>query len=979
MTQTAARLSSALSGRYTIERELGQGGMATVYLARDVRHDRPVAIKVLSPDLAAALGAERFLSEIKTTAKLQHPHILSLLDSGDADGMLYYVMPFVEGESLRARLDREKQLPLEDATRIAREVSDALGYAHQRKIVHRDIKPENILLAAGHALLADFGIAIAIDRAAGERLTGTGITLGTPAYMSPEQALGEPNVDHRSDIYSTACVLYEMLAGEVPFRAPTGQMMIARRLSEDPTPLRVLRGSVAPALERAVTRALARSPADRFQSAADFGAALAATPSQPPADSAPSAAKSVAAGSRRRSRTVLTLGVVALAAAAVWATLRPRQAAQTLDEHLIAISPFAVLDPDLALWKQGFVDILAANLDGAGAFRTVSPSVVMRRWSGRSDRQSAAKVAQSTGAGISIFGRLEPAGSDSLRGVVWIDNAKSGDRLGEVEFRESAERMDRLGDSLSIGIMRQLGLSGAAGSTRLSSLGSRSLPAIKLFLQGEQLFRRASFDSARQAYERAIAVDSSFGLAMNRLAFVLGWQSVAYDDESTRLMLTAAQFVSGLSPRDSMHLTADALWARLLMFEPDSSWWTKGQLLLSTLRDMNARSPGDFAVWNLLGEARFHLAGALGASWDDALDAFDRAIAIDSAFGPAWVHPISIALSRDSVSAARRYAQGLHDRRAREGREDWVSVVSDVLDSRLADSLALERRLATLSLEGIFEVWASTSKWFDSAETSIKVGRAFAAARPTGNTGFSDPAFRQGFFVQSLIDRGHFNEALRTRSADLEAELPYLAEMRVIPADSANAVFDRWVRDGNRSAHIALGWWAARADSAAIRRFAERARARSRRNVGDERHFAAFELRAADAYLALARRDTTRAVATLLALPDSLCPTCYAHRLTLSQLLLNTGREMLADSILRRELTALQLRSSMADFHWRLARARAAELTGNAAQAISGYEKAQRAYAAGDSTARSVSRELGQKVASLRGSAAAARTGAKGG
>ncbi len=964
MTEASARLTAALSGRYTIERELGHGGMATVYLAHDVRHDRPVAIKVLHPELAAALGAERFLSEIKTTAKLQHPHILAVLDSGEVEGVLYYVMPFVEGESLRARLDRETQLPQDDATRIASEVMDALDYAHQRRIIHRDIKPENILLAAGHAVLADFGIAIAIDRAAGDRLTGTGIALGTPAYMSPEQALGEPHIDHRSDIYSAACVLYEMLAGEVPFRAPTGQAMIARRLSEDPTPLRVLRGTVPPSLERAVTKALARAPADRFQSAADFGAALAASRS----DTASVAAPSAPADSTRRSRALITLGAVAVAAAAIWATLRPRQAPQMLDEHLIAIAPFEVLNPDHALWKQGFVDILAANLDGAGEFRTVSPSVVIRRWSGRSDRASAATIAQASGAGIAIFGRLEPAGPDSLRCTVWIDNAKTGERLGEVEFRENAERMDRLGDSLSIGIMRQL--SGAAGSTRTSSLGSRSLPAIKLFLQGEQLFRRASFDSARRAYERAVAVDSSFGLAMNRLAFVLGWQSVAYDAEATRLMIAAAQFVRGLSPRDSMQLTADALWARLDQFEPDSTWWTKGQLLLRTLRDLSGRSPGDFAVWNLLGESYFHLAGALGASWSDALDAFDRAIAIDSSFGPAWVHPIAVALSRDSVSAARRYAQGLHQIRARENREDWVRVTDDVLSGALADSGQLNRRLAALSLEGIFQVWAATAKWFDAAETSIRVGRAFVAARPSGNTGFNDPDIRSGFLLQTLIDRGHFREALRTHSADLEPELPYLAAMGVIPADSANGVFDRWMREGNPSAHIALGWWAARADSTAIRRFADRARTRARSSSAPyERHFAVFELRAADAYLALARRDTSRAVAALIALPDSLCPACYAHRLTLSQLLLATGREALADSILRRELTALQLRSPAADFHWRVARGRAAERTGATDRAIAWYESAQRAYAFGDSTARSLSQQLAQRVAVLRGAA----------
>ncbi len=405
------------------------------------------------------------------------------------------------------------------------------------------------------------------------------------------------------------------------------------------------------------------------------------------------------------------------------------------------------------------------------------------------------------------------------------------------------------------------------------------MPAIKLFLQGEQLFRHANFDSARRVYERALAADGAFGLAMNRLAFVLGWQSVAYDEEAARLMIAAAQFVRGLSSRDSMQLTADALWARLDQFEPDSAWWTKGQLLLRTLRDMSGRSHGDFAVWNLLGEARFHLARALGASWSDALDAFDRAIAIDSSFGPAWVHPIAVALSQDSVSAARRYTQGLHDRRVRERREDWVRVLSDILSGHLADSAQLDRRLATLSLEGIFQVWASTSKWFDSAETSIRVGRAFVAARPSGNTRFNDPAFRSGFLVQSLIDRGHFNEALRTRHGDLDPELPYFAAMGIIPADSANGIFDRWVREGNPSAHIALTWWAARADSAAIRRSADRARARARSNVPYERHFATFELRAADAYLALARGDTSRAVAALMALPDSLCPTCYAHRL----------------------------------------------------------------------------------------------------
>src|SRR5438093_321942 len=217
------KLRTALNDRYRIEREIGAGGMATVYLAHDLRHDRPVAIKVLHPELAAALGAERFLSEIKTTAKLQHPHILPLLDSGEADGLLFYVMPYVSGETLRTRLEREKQLPIADALRIAREAADALGAAHGLGIVHRDIKPENILLQGGHALVADFGIALAVQQAGGHRMTQTGLSLGTPQYMSPEQAMGERAIDARADIYALGAVTYEMLVGEPPFTGPSTQ------------------------------------------------------------------------------------------------------------------------------------------------------------------------------------------------------------------------------------------------------------------------------------------------------------------------------------------------------------------------------------------------------------------------------------------------------------------------------------------------------------------------------------------------------------------------------------------------------------------------------------------------------------------------------------------------------------------------------------------------------------------------------------
>jgi len=269
------QLTAALADRYRLERELGQGGMATVYLAQDLKHDRKVAVKVLRPELAAVIGAERFLAEIKTTANLQHPHILPLFDSGAAESFLFYVMPYVEGESLRDRLNREKQLPVADALRIATEVSSALDYAHRHGVIHRDIKPENILLHDGSALVADFGIALAASRAGGTRITETGMSIGTPQYMSPEQAMGEREITARSDIYALGAITYEMLIGEPPFSGPTAQAIVAKVLTEEPRPLIPRRHTISPEAEDAVLTALEKLPADRFASAAEFANALA--------------------------------------------------------------------------------------------------------------------------------------------------------------------------------------------------------------------------------------------------------------------------------------------------------------------------------------------------------------------------------------------------------------------------------------------------------------------------------------------------------------------------------------------------------------------------------------------------------------------------------------------------------------------------------------------------------------------------------
>jgi hypothetical protein len=339
--------AAALDDRYVIEREIGSGGMATVYLARDRKLDREVALKVLRPELGAVLGAERFLAEIRISARLDHPHILKLLDSGEANGLLYCVLPYVRGESLRHRLDREHRLSIEDALKITRQIASALDYAHREGLVHRDIKPENILLQEGEALLADFGIALAVKEAGGNRLTQTGLSLGTPQYMSPEQATGDRGIDARSDVYSLAAVLYETLAGEPPVSGGSVQSLIAKLMTETPTRLRVLRDSVSPQLDAAVARALSKTPADRYVSAGEFVRATEST------------------GTRREAWTAspigrrrLAIGAVAAAALAgmLWFGTSQRSAA--------AASRPAVLGPKTQLTTTGAVLYPAISADG---------------------------------------------------------------------------------------------------------------------------------------------------------------------------------------------------------------------------------------------------------------------------------------------------------------------------------------------------------------------------------------------------------------------------------------------------------------------------------------------------------------------------------------------------------------------------------------------------------------------------------------
>ena len=472
------RFWAALADRYVLERPLGAGGMAVVYLARDVRHDRLVAIKILRHDAAELAHSERFAREIRIVARFAHPNILSMFDSGEADGHPYFVMPFVAGESLRARLEREERLSVRDAVRFAREIADALHYAHEQGVVHRDIKPENILLESGHAVVADFGIARVDTGGDGGRVTTVGLTLGTPAYMSPEQITGDGVIDRRTDIYSLGCVLFEMLTGRSPFAGRNTQQMMAGHVTQVPPLVREVRGEVPPGVEAVVARALAKGLDERYAQASDVAEALDAAMSAP----FDAAEKRVAAAGRStsrprgawRQRRFIIAGVggaIVLLGLLFVRRFGPESlggsAAATIDGNLLAVAPFQAFETSLALWGEGMMDMLSRNFDGAGPIRTVAPTIVTRQWRGRGDAVSAAALGRATGAGLVIVGELTSSGADSVRARATVydvsgDTARTVAR--DVEVVGTSARMGEVSDSLTLRVLRALPSTAARGS-----------------------------------------------------------------------------------------------------------------------------------------------------------------------------------------------------------------------------------------------------------------------------------------------------------------------------------------------------------------------------------------------------------------------------------------------------------------------------------------------------------------------------------
>jgi serine/threonine-protein kinase len=513
------RLAAALADRYRIEREIGRGGMATVFLAEDVKHHRQVAVKVLHPDLAQALGAERFLREIEIAASLRHPHILPLYDSGEAGGYLYYVMPYVEGDSLRTRLTRERQLPIDEALRISREVADALSYAHARHVVHRDIKPENILLEAGHAVVADFGIAKAVATAGqATALTATGMSVGTPSYMSPEQSAGDPDLDGRSDLYSLGCVLYEMLAGQPPFSGATVESVVRQHVLTPPPPVTQFRPAVPPAVADAVARALAKNPADRFNPVGQFASALAETTHAVRAD-AP--APTVLPRRPWAGRVAVAAVAILAVAAAAWAL---RGGSPEADPS-IAVLPFVQVGDTASAMALGMHAEIVTQLTRTPGLRVASRSSALE-YAGSGKRE--ADIATELGVTTLLTGSVQQAGDQVRFTLALSDPAASRQLWAEsYERRLTAENLFAMQAEVAreVATAMRLQLS-PSQEEELSRPQTTDLAALDLYYRALPLWdlRVGETDTITvRLLEEAVARDSMFAAAWTLLAQARSW------------------------------------------------------------------------------------------------------------------------------------------------------------------------------------------------------------------------------------------------------------------------------------------------------------------------------------------------------------------------------------------------------------------------------------------------------------------------
>ena len=577
MAEIVGKLKAALANRYLIERELGAGGMATVYLAQDRKHERAVALKILRPDLAAVLGAERFLQEIRITARLDHPHILTLIDSGASDGFLWYVLPYVRGESLRTRLTREKQLSVEAAVSFASQIAGALDYAHRHGVIHRDIKPENILLHEGEAVVTDFGIALAVREAGGTRLTETGLSLGTPHYMSPEQASGDHGIDARSDVYSLGAVVYEMLAGEPPHTGPTVQVVIVKLLTQPPTPLRLLRNAVTEAISQAVAKALAKVPSDRFATAVQFAQALQNPSSVPSAD-------------------------------------------QAHGLKSIAVLPFTDMsaEPGNEYFGEGMAEEIINALTSLEALRVAART---SSFAFKGQNVDARTIGQRLDVAAILEGSVRRAG-DRLRITAQLINVADGYHLWSQRYDRTMADVFSIQDEISRAIVESLKVKLLGREdTRLVRPPTDNLDAYNLYLKGRYFWsqRGEGLQKALDSFARAIEKDPNYAAPLTGIADcnnMLAWYGITPPREAFAAARQAALRALSI---DGYSAEAHTSLAFIKLFH-DWDWRGAEQGFLQSLR----LKPGYATAHHWYGE---YLLAA--GRFDEAIAEANRALESD--------------------------------------------------------------------------------------------------------------------------------------------------------------------------------------------------------------------------------------------------------------------------------------------------------------------------------------------------------------
>ena len=804
MTSLREELQARLSGSYTLGRELSGGGMSRVFVAEDASLGRTVVIKVLAPELAASINAERFKREIMLAAQLQHPHIVPVLAAGIADELPYFVMPFVVGESLRNRLLGETGLPLLETVSVLRDVAKALAFAHAQGVVHRDIKPDNVLLAGGSAVVTDFGIAKAISSAAvaapGGTLTQVGTSLGTPAYMSPEQAAGDPNADARSDFYSFGVMAYEMLAGRTPFHDRPTHALIMAHIAEPPEPIERLVPAVPPQLAHLVMQCLSKNPADRPQSAKEIledlddidlsGQRVRSGPTAVPTSAAVTSIQETRidtgphayadgtvlvdtpaiASKKARSRSwtlIAGIAVAVIALAFAGMKLLNRPAAGNLDEQSLAVLPFRVAsaDPSHHYLREGMVDLIAAKLSGED-LRALEPRTMLDAWhkaggteSNDLSRDASLQLARQLKAGKALLGDVVGT-PNRLVLTVSLLGVRKGDQITRVSVEGPPDSLGSLVNQIATQLLTQT--SGEA-ATRMTNLTSTSLPALRAYLDGQARLRRGDAVNAAKDFDRALKEDSTFALAGLGLRLATGW----YGDQplGNRGIEIAMREKARLSPRDQSLLVALA--------GPNYPGVSSNLDVFKARERYLSFAPDNAEAWYLLADQIFHYGSAIGIpNWEErSLAGFKKAMELDSTYLPGYTHAMPLAPSMGDTAFL---ARALKLRSAADTAAYWRVLNDWYLAAQRGDNAEAQKIFTRLGPKPENNLTAIVRHvLFDgtgAAQAKEAVDR-FIALSPTDQ----DRRARSRFAHDVMLDLGRPTDAMKYLNASKDSALDFNA------------------------------------------------------------------------------------------------------------------------------------------------------------------------------------------------------------